>query len=148
MPVKNCSINGNEGYKWGDNGKCYTGPDAKEKAIAQGVAIEKFLSIKEKLSPVRISFDFDGVLTTSKYQSLLKQLLSAGGNTIYIISARNNSAELYSFGNKFGIPISRIYAVGSNNKKVEKIKELGIKKHYDNNQDVISELPGIGVLVK
>lgn len=40
MPVKKCQINGKQGYKWGDEGKCYTGPDAKKKAIAQGIAIE------------------------------------------------------------------------------------------------------------
>lgn len=41
MPVKKCQINGKSGYKWGDEGKCYTGPNAKKKAIAQGIAIEK-----------------------------------------------------------------------------------------------------------
>jgi len=42
MPVKECQINGESGYKWGDAGKCYIGPDAKAKAIAQGVAIGEF----------------------------------------------------------------------------------------------------------
>jgi hypothetical protein len=40
MPAKECLINGKSGWKWGDKGKCYTGPDAKKKAIAQGIAIE------------------------------------------------------------------------------------------------------------
>tara|TARA_R100001163_G_scaffold47822_1_gene35949 strand:+ start:239 stop:523 length:285 start_codon:yes stop_codon:yes gene_type:complete len=40
MPLKKCSDNKNSGWKWGDSGKCYTGPDAKKKAIRQGVAIE------------------------------------------------------------------------------------------------------------
>jgi hypothetical protein len=39
MPVKSCQINGEPGYKWGDEGKCYTGPDAKAKAYEQGKAI-------------------------------------------------------------------------------------------------------------
>lgn len=47
MPVKACSVGGKPGYKWGDNGKCYTytaGDDAsrkaaKKKAINQGLAI-------------------------------------------------------------------------------------------------------------
>jgi hypothetical protein len=26
------------GYRWGDTGKIYTGPDAKEKAVRQGQA--------------------------------------------------------------------------------------------------------------
>ena len=37
MPLKRC---GDNGWKWGDKGKCYTGPGAKKKAIKQGVAIE------------------------------------------------------------------------------------------------------------
>lgn len=40
MPVKRCSKNGKSGYKWGDEGKCYTGSGAKKKAIEQGRAIE------------------------------------------------------------------------------------------------------------
>lgn len=40
MPVKKCQIEGKDGFKWGDEGKCYTGPDAKKKAIEQGIAIE------------------------------------------------------------------------------------------------------------
>ena len=40
MPLKNCTVDGKAGYQWGNAGKCYTGPDAKKKAIKQGVAIE------------------------------------------------------------------------------------------------------------
>lgn len=40
MPVKSCTSNGKKGYKYGDSGKCYTGPDAKAKAKKQGVPIE------------------------------------------------------------------------------------------------------------
>lgn len=40
MPLKKCSNDGNSGWKWGDSGKCYTGPDGKKQAIKQGVAIE------------------------------------------------------------------------------------------------------------
>ena len=40
MPLKKCMKDGKSGWKWGDSGKCYTGPDAKKKALAQGLAIE------------------------------------------------------------------------------------------------------------
>jgi len=40
MPLKKCTENQKSGYKWGNEGKCFTGPDAKKKAIKQGVAIE------------------------------------------------------------------------------------------------------------
>jgi hypothetical protein len=40
MPLKQCQIGGKSGWKWGDEGKCYTGPDAKRDAIKQGIAVE------------------------------------------------------------------------------------------------------------
>ena len=33
----------------------------------------------------------------------------------------------------------------SNKAKVEKIRELHINRHYDNNADVVKELHGIGI---
>lgn len=44
---------GEKGWKWGENGACYTGPDAKKKAIKQGYVIEgpdKFKNEMSKLS--------------------------------------------------------------------------------------------------
>lgn len=48
MPLKECESNGRPGYKWGDNGKCYTYDpgdeksrnEAKRRAYIQGYAIE------------------------------------------------------------------------------------------------------------
>lgn len=39
MPVKKCQSSGKSGKKWGNKGKCYTGPGATTKAGKQGVAI-------------------------------------------------------------------------------------------------------------
>lgn len=50
MPLKKCSSDGKPGYKWGDQGHCYTGPGGKKAAIRQGIAIEgpdKFKKIQE-----------------------------------------------------------------------------------------------------
>lgn len=40
MPIMRCTKNGKDGWKYGKDGKCYTGKDAKEKAIKQGKAIK------------------------------------------------------------------------------------------------------------
>ena len=40
MPLMRCTKNGKRGYKWGRDGICYLGSDAKEKALRQGRAIE------------------------------------------------------------------------------------------------------------
>jgi len=39
MPVKRCQSNKKPGYKWGDQGNCYTGKNARQKALRQGRAI-------------------------------------------------------------------------------------------------------------
>lgn len=48
MPLKRCKANGKQGWKWGDEGKCYTGSDAKSKAKEQGRAIEASKSKRGK----------------------------------------------------------------------------------------------------
>ncbi|MBD3387601.1 MAG: hypothetical protein GF414_01545 [Candidatus Altiarchaeales archaeon] len=39
MPAQRCSKGGRQGWRWGDKGVCYVGPDAKERAIKVGYAI-------------------------------------------------------------------------------------------------------------
>lgn len=91
----------------------------------------------------KISFDYDDTLSTEKGKQLAKRLISEG-NTIYIISARDSKDGMLSTASELGIPESRVYATGSNSAKVQKVKDLGINKHYDNNSDVIAQLDGIG----
>jgi hypothetical protein len=38
MPIKQCIINGKRGWKWGDMGTCYTGPNGRQDAIKQAIA--------------------------------------------------------------------------------------------------------------
>lgn len=242
MPIKRCQENGKEGYKWGDEGKCYVGPNAKQDAIKQGIAIEgdKFAETysdypkaasenakialrwaekngwgscgtpvgkaranqlakgepisretisrmaaferhrqnsqkelgdgcgrlmwlawggdagiewaqrkleqidrekKERLefALVKVSFDFDGTLTLAKVRLRAKRLIEQG-NAVYIISARSDKEGMLSIADAVGIPHDRVFATGSNQDKVKKILELGIKTHYDNNRDVIAAL--------
>jgi hypothetical protein len=46
---------------------------------------------------------------------------------------------------KLGIPHNRVFATGSNRAKIQKIKDLNISKHYDNNKEVIKELGTRGI---
>jgi hypothetical protein len=89
---------------------------------------------------MKISFDYDGTFSTAKGKDLAQSL--ADTNTIYIISARESKEGI----NGDFVPRSRIYATGSNDAKVAKVKELGIGRHYDNNPDVVNALGQIGVL--
>lgn len=91
----------------------------------------------------KISFDYDDTLTTDKGKELLKQEIN-NGNQVYIISARNTKTGMLSLADELGVPFNRVYATGSNEAKIEKINELGIQTHYDNNEDVINQLQGKG----
>lgn len=97
--------------------------------------------------PQKISFDYDDTFSTLKGLELATRLKDEG-NTIYIISARDSRTNMLPRANKAGILFSRVYATGSNEAKVQKVKDLGIDIHYDNNENVVSELPGVGRLFK
>jgi hypothetical protein len=140
MPVQSCEENNKPGYKWGQQGKCYTyNPDnegqrrkAKQYAIIQGYAVGDFAGL-------RVSFDYDDTLSTRRGKDLAQKEIDKG-NVLYVISARNDKTAMLSTALSLGIPQSRVFATGSNKAKVEKIQELRISKHYDNNKDVIKDL--------
>lgn len=94
-------------------------------------------SFTELAEGQKISFDYDGTLSTKKGKELFNRLKE--NNTLYIITARHSADNIPDYGVK-------VYATGSNSAKIEKIKELGIDKHYDNNKDVVNALKGIGIL--
>ena len=97
-----------------------------------------------KMEATKVSIDYDETLSTEKGKALAKRLIS-NGDAVYIISARNDKSGMLAIAKELGIPESRVFATGSNKAKIEKIKELGIAKHHDNNPDVIKELGSIGV---
>lgn len=123
MPVRKCS-NG----KWRvGSGACIY--DTKEKAIK----VYQAILAQGKFEVEKVSLDYDGVLSTDKGKELLKRLISEGID-VYVVSARREKMNVE------GLPESRVYAVGSNKRKIETIKRLGIDTHYDDNPDVIEEL--------
>lgn len=97
----------------------------------------------EHFAGVKISIDYDDTLSTDRGKQLAKDLIDKG-DTLYIISARNDKEGMVNVGKDLGIPEERIFATGSNEAKIQKIKDLRISKHYDNNADVVKELGNIG----
>jgi hypothetical protein len=87
-----------------------------------------------------ISFDWDGTGSTAKGKDLIQEYLDKGAK-VYIITARSSKSGIT-------FPGVEVIATGSNKAKIEKIKELGISKHYDNNKDVIDQLGVIGELFR
>ena len=103
-------------------------------------------AFKTKLAGDKISFDFDGTLSTKRGYEKAKQLIKEGAE-VYIISARQNKDGMLAKANELDIPVGRVYAMGSNEAKIEKVKELGIVTHYDNNEEVVKALGQIGKLI-
>ena len=91
----------------------------------------------------KISYDYDDTLSTERGKQMAVNDIKNGA-TVYIISARQDKEGMLTTAKELGIPESRVYATGSNKAKVEKVIELGIAKHYDNNADVIKELNKVG----
>ena len=102
---------------------------------------------QKNLQSGRVSFDYDGVLSISRMKDKVQTLVESGVD-VFIISARHDNTEMIRTALTLGIPTSRVFATGSNKAKVQKIKDLRINTHYDNNPDVIKQLPGVGILVR
>ena len=91
-----------------------------------------------------VSFDYDDTLNTPRGRGLALYELQSGSD-VYIISARQSKDRMLGLADELGIPHSKVFATGSNRAKVQKIRDLKVVKHYDNNEDVINSLGKIGV---
>lgn len=96
--------------------------------------------MKTSLMADRVSFDWDGTASTAAGKAKLDEAIKAGYD-VYVITARASASGI-------DIPLraDHIIATGSNEAKIAKVKELGIKTHYDNNPDVVKALGNIGKL--
>lgn len=101
---------------------------------------QRYAVCASQFAAEKISFDWDGTGSTAKGKELIKEYLDKGAE-VFIITARSSKSGI-------SFPGVEIIATGSNKAKIEKIKELGISKHYDNNENVVNELGEIGVLFR
>ena len=91
-----------------------------------------------------VSFDYDDTLNTPRGRGLALYELQSGSD-VYIISARADKTRMLGLADELGIPRSKVFATGSNRAKLQKIKDLKVVKHYDNNEDVINSLGRVGI---
>ncbi len=120
--------------------------EGTDKEQAAAICYSKWNDKESFADENKVSFDYDDTLTTDKGKELAKRKIEEG-KTVYIISARHSVSNMLSTAKELGIPLSRVYATGSNKAKVQKVLSLDIGTHYDNNTDVINELKGIGKLI-
>jgi hypothetical protein len=129
MPIFKCS---NGKYRIGTGSCIY---DTHDKAAEVWAAI----LASGKMAAKKVSYDYDGVLSTDAGKAKAKRDINEG-NLVYIISARHDKESMLGVAKDLGIPADRVYATGSNKAKVEKVNSLGIEIHIDNNPDVIIEV--------
>ena len=98
MPLKRC---GDGGWKWGDAGKCYTGKDAKKKALAQATAMGEFNKSDVKTGDKRMTIldkilgrsddDIRKSMTDEEWWTL--ELRRIDINIAYLLSEADNIVE-------------------------------------------------------
>ena len=143
LQFRNEFVNPNSGEKKDDFiPRCISYVVNEGKDTDQAVAICNSLW-DEHFATEKISIDYDDTLSTERGKELANKLI-ANGATLYIISARDNKEGMLSVAESLGVPGDMVFATGSNEAKVQKIKDLGITKHYDNNADVVKALGTIG----
>ena len=111
--------------------------------IDEGKSSEQAVAIcnsmwDQHFSFAKVSFDWDGVGSTADGKKMIQDAID-NGDEVYVISARDSKENI-----DINLPSDHIFATGSNTAKVEKVKALGISKHYDNNPDVVKALGSIG----
>jgi len=130
--------------QWGEHGAKYyyicgneeARQNAVDKANTQARAIKS-----ESLAKLKVSFDYDGVLSTNNGKELAKQRIS-NGDEVYIITGRMESdknSDIYSISKELGIDRNHIYFTNHKD-KWEQVKHLNIDTHYDNNAEQIDKI--------
>jgi hypothetical protein len=90
MPLKKCSKDGKSGWKFGDQGACYTGRDGRKQAIKQGLAIlgpEKF---KEHMSKGKVFDDPSDSLTKDELTDIAAELKLSMSETVQLLLQEKN----------------------------------------------------------
>jgi uncharacterized HAD superfamily protein len=90
---------------------------------------------------MKVSFDFDGVLTTPGGMALARRKLLKG-DRLYIITARNESTmstRVYEIAKELGISRLQVYFTNGED-KWKTIKRLGIDLHFDNNEEQVLKI--------
>jgi uncharacterized HAD superfamily protein len=95
--------------------------------------------MKIQLALTKISFDYDGTLSTTKGKELAAEKI-ATGHEVWIITARtreDNNNAVYTTAERLGIPRKRIKFTNGQD-KWKYMQRYDIDIHYDNNIDQVN----------
>lgn len=101
--------------------------------------IKKFM---DKLAGPKVSLDYNDTFTTNKGKQLAQRLITTG-NDVYIVSRLNDrarsSVEKAVRESGLDIPANKIHFTNGE-LKYRTLRRLGIRTHYDNNQNEIDAI--------
>ena len=106
MPVKSCSENGSPGYKWGEQGACYTYPKgnlaqqkkAKKKAFYQGLAIGEASNFKKRDGGYRTVSKDDNLTDLIKSEDMINGYPAATQDISVNIANRQDCIDIANYG--------------------------------------------------
>lgn len=89
---------------------------------------------------MRVSFDFDGVLSRPAWQVVAAMYLHEG-DTVFVLSARcpEQAARVFDVADQLEIPREQVLLT-CNRPKWEAIDGNGIELHFDNNEDELAQI--------
>jgi len=119
----------------------YNMDEGKEQEQAVAICI----SIAEQEFAVgdRVGFDWNALKTSSGLRLFKNEMLRGSLPVIFIQGLP--SRELVDFLNEYGIPISAVNMYSNDREKLNLIKVMNIKRHYDTDLDIRRELPNVSV---
>jgi len=97
----------------------------------------------KEFGPTRVGFDWS-VLKTSSGLRMFKNEMSRGSLPVLFIQGLPTK-ELIDFTNEYGIPVSAINMYTSRSEKVNLVKVMGLKRHYDLDLNVREQLGPVGI---
>ena len=92
-----------------------------------------------KLAGVRISFDYNDTFSTSRGKEMAKQLKAEGYDVYIVTGLRESSKSIVEKAAKGIVAPDHIYFTNGQ-PKLKTLKELKIKRHYDNNPNVVKDI--------
>ena len=101
--------------------------------------VKKFMT---KLAGPKVSLDYNDTFTTDRGKQLAQRLITTG-NDVYIVTRLNDSnrssVEKAVKNSGLNIPLNHIYFTNGELKR-KTLRRLGIRTHYDNNQNEIDAI--------
>jgi len=132
------------------SGQPDTVTDVVKRAVSKGTAAPSTQTNlgMSKDEFAKISIDYDDTLSTQRGKDLARRLINEG-NDLYIVTRRRRteSNDVYRDAQMVGIPRDRVFFT-EGRLKWQKLKELGIQRHIDNNPDEIKAIKENAPLIR